>query len=75
MGEIYSMSKQIDFNDFIYYFKSKNITPITFIGFRGPWHIYGNIKNDNISIKEAEENKEQFKSNLNKITRGNPKID
>ena len=40
MGEIYSMSKQIDFNDLIYYFKGKGITPINFIDFKGPLHTY-----------------------------------
>ena len=38
MGEIYSMSKQIDFNDLVYCFKSKSITPINFIGFKAPFY-------------------------------------
>ena len=37
MGEIYSMSKQIDFNDLVYCFKSKSITPTNCIGFKAPF--------------------------------------
>ena len=36
-------------------------------------HIYNNIKNGNASIEKPEEDQKQFKSNLNEITRGNPK--
>ena len=46
------MSKQIDFNDLIHYFKSKDITPINFIGFKGPLRIYNNTKNGDILIKK-----------------------
>ena len=60
------MSKQIDFNDLIYYFKSKDTAPINL-------HTYNNIKNGDISIKNVEENQEHFKSNEHEITRGNPK--
>ena len=38
------MSKQIDFNDLIYYFKSKDITQINFIDFEGPLDTYNNTK-------------------------------
>ena len=48
MGEIYSISKQIDFNDLSYYFKSKDISPINFFCFRGPLNIYENFKNGNM---------------------------
>ena len=42
MGEIHNIGKQIDFNNLTYYFKDKNISPINFISFRGPMHIYNN---------------------------------
>ena len=48
MGEIYSISKQIDFNDLSYYFKSKDISPINIFCFRGPLYIYENFKNGNM---------------------------
>ena len=44
IGEIYNISKQIDFNNLTYYFKDKSISPINFVGFRDPIHIYNNIK-------------------------------
>ena len=44
IGEIYNISKQIDFNNLTYYFKDKSISPINFAGFRDPIHIYNNIK-------------------------------
>ena len=34
IGEIHNISKQIDFNNLIYYFKDENISPINLIGFR-----------------------------------------
>ena len=52
IGEIYNMSKQIDFNNLAYYFKDQNIAPINFIRFKGPMHIYIDIKNSNTSIKK-----------------------
>ena len=45
------MSKPIDFNDLIYFFGSKDIAPINFISFKGPFHTYNNTKNGGISIK------------------------
>ena len=73
MGKIYNISKQIDFNNLTYKLKDKNLTPINFIGFRGPLSIYENIKNGKISIEKAKENQKQFELNLNAITTGNPK--
>ena len=58
---------------FYYCFKDKNIVQLIFFTFRGPLNTYENIKNRNIPIKKVKENQEQFKSNLNKIARGNPK--
>ena len=53
------MNREIDFNNFTYYFKNLNLAPINFIGFRGPLHIFEEIKNDNISIKKLEEDQEK----------------
>ena len=64
------MNREIDFNNFTYYFKNPNLAPINFIGFRGPLHIFEEIENDNISIKKLEEDQEEkttttTKKNLN----------
>ena len=55
------------------HFKEKSLSPINFIRFRGPTHIYNNIKNGNTLIENIEEDKKQFKSNVNEITTENPK--
>ena len=44
IGEIYNISKKIDFNNLTYHFKGSNTIPINFIDFRGPMHIYNEIK-------------------------------
>ena len=62
MYEIQKMSHKINFNNLTYYFRSSNLAPINFIGFRGPMHIYNEIKNGNVSIKKAEEDQKKFKS-------------
>ena len=67
------MSGEIKFNNSSYYFKSPNLASIYFIGFRGPWNIYKEIKNSNISIEKAEEDEKKFQSNLSEIISGNPK--
>ena len=36
-------------------------------------HLYRDIFNSNIELAKEEENQEQFKLDLNEITRGNPK--
>ena len=68
-----NIGEQINFNNLIYYFKGKNISPINFIGFKGLMHIYNNIKNDNTSIEKMKKDQKQFKSKLNEITTVNPK--
>ena len=73
MYEIQKMSHKINLNNLIYYFRSSDLAPINFIGFRGPMHIYNEIKNGIISIKKAKEDQKKFKSGLSEITRGNPK--
>ena len=72
IGEIYKMSKQIDFNNLTYYFKDQNIDPINFINFNGPIQTYNKIKYGNIPIQKFEEDQKQFKSKLNEATARNP---
>ena len=76
------MNREIDFNNFTYYFKNPNLAPINFIGLRGPLHIFEEIENDNISIKKIRRrsrrknnnnNNNKFESKLNEITTENPK--
>ena len=44
IGEIYNISKEIDFNNLTYHFKGSNTAPRHFIDFRGSMHIYNEIK-------------------------------
>ena len=39
IGEIYNISKQIDFSDLTYRLKSEELPPINFISLKGPMHI------------------------------------
>ena len=71
IGEICNASKQIDFNNLTYKFKDENLDPIHFIDFKGPLHIYNNMKNGNTSITKKEEDEKQFKSHLGAIATGN----
>ena len=71
MGETYNISKEIDFNHLTYRFKGSNIAPMNFIKFKGPMHIYNEIKNGNVSIKKIEEDQKKLRSKLNEITTGN----
>ena len=42
MGEIQNLSKQIDFNNLIYYFKAESGLKV-FISFKGPVTFYENL--------------------------------
>ena len=57
--EIQKASKQIDFNNLVYYFKGRDIAPINFIRFIGPLHIFNEIKNGNTSLKKVEKDKKK----------------
>ena len=73
MSEIKDLSSQIDLNDLTYYFKCKSISPINFIGFRPPFHLYRDIYDGNIELAKPEKDQKQFKSDLNQIIRQNSK--
>ena len=51
-----------------------NIAPINFIRFRGPLHIFIEIKSGITSLKKVEEDQKKFKSSLGEITSGDPNI-
>ena len=74
MGEIQILSKQIDFNNLIYYFKGKSASR-HFLDFRGPLALYRNINNGYITLEKAEENQKNFKSDVNEIVKGRYKLE
>ena len=54
-NEIQNLSKHIDFNNLIHYFKGEG-GPKKFIGFKGPLSFYKNIKDGYTMLEKAEEN-------------------
>ena len=73
MTEIHKISREIDYKQLIYYFKTSVISPINFIKFRGPLHIHNEIKNRDKTMQAAEEENIKFKSEMGEITSGNTK--
>ena len=68
------MSKEIYFDKLTYYYKSPYLSPMNFISFKSPMHIYSDTETGNISIEKIEVDQRQFKSKLNKITIANLNI-
>ena len=71
MDEMQKLGKEFDLNNLTYYFKSPNIAQVNFIRFRGPLHVFEEIKNGNLLIEKIKKEQENFKSNLGEITSGN----
>ena len=59
MEEIQDLSKQIDFNNLIYRYKSKTV-PKIFLVFKGPLKFYKHLKEGNI-LEKGEEEKKKLK--------------
>ena len=74
LNEIQEIRKKIDYNNLTYYFKTSDISPITFIKFKGPFGFFKETKSGNISLKKTEEEQNKFKSILGEITSRNPSI-
>ena len=60
-------------NNLTNYFKSKDIAPIYFIGFKSPLHLCKNTFNSYETIEKAEKDKKQFRFALNEMARRNTK--
>ena len=57
MGEIRVLSRQSEFNNLTYYFKSKDSSPIKVIGFKAPLHLYRNICGGNTKLAKEKRSK------------------
>ena len=57
MIEIKDLSRQTGFNNLTYHFKDKRISPIIFIGFKVPLHLYRDIFDGYIELEKAEKTK------------------
>ena len=71
MDEILKTTNKIDFDRLIYNFKVST-SSINFGKFGGTLYIYGHMKNGDITLHQAEKQKD-FKKELNEVTSENPK--
>ena len=60
IDEILQMGDDINHNDLVYKFKGPT-TPINFDKYGGPLHIYGHLKNGNVTLQQVEEEQKKFK--------------
>ena len=58
MSEIQEISEKIDYNNLVYYFKSKGSGKRNFIKFKGPFGLFREIRDSNISLTNAEKEQE-----------------
>ena len=68
-----NVSKKIDFNNLIYYFKGESGSK-KFIGFKSPLGFIINTKDGYTTLEKAEENKKEIKSDLNEVIKGRYKV-
>ena len=73
LNEIQEMRKEIDYKSLVYNFTSKISGSINFIKFKGPFGLFKEIKEGNISLKVAGKDQDKFKRELSQIKSGNPK--
>ena len=73
MNEIQEISNEIDYNNLIYYFKTRGSSKVSFVKFQGPFGLSREIRDSDISLTNAEKGQEDFKTYLGQITSGNPK--
>ena len=66
MDEIIEMSREINFNNVIYHFKSSSPS-IRFTEFEGPMYTYNQLKNGDKTLSQVEEDQAKFRSELSQI--------
>ena len=69
MDEIIEMSREINFNNVIYHFKSSSPS-IRFTEFEGPMYTYNQLKNGDKTLSQVEEDQRKFRSELGQISSG-----
>ena len=70
MDEVLEISRQINFNDLIYHFKGSSPS-IRFTEFGGPMYTYNQLKTDDKTLQQVEEQKNN-KWELGQVTSGDP---
>ena len=66
LDEIQELSREIDYKNLNYNFTTKASGSINSIKFKGPFSLFKNIREGDISLKSAEEDQEKYKENLTK---------
>ena len=59
IDEILQMGDDINHNDLVYKFKGPT-TPTNFDKYGGPLHIYGHLKNGNVTLQQVEEEQKKI---------------
>ena len=67
------MDKKIKYNNLIYYNRNCKLSPIKFIEFKSPMHIYNDKNMVKHQQKKQQKIKKKFKSKPNKVITENPK--
>ena len=62
LNQIQEISKEIDYNNLIYYFKTKGSGEIDFIKFKDPFGLCWEITDGDISLTHAEKDQQNFKN-------------
>ena len=73
LAKIRESYKPIDFNNLTYNFKDSNITPVGFVKFKGPLHIFKSTHNGDKVIENIEKDQIELKRNLSGIKQGDPR--
>ena len=64
LDEIHEISKQIEYINLSYPFKTKGISSIHFIKYKDPFNIFKEIRDGNKTLQEIEKDQESLKSSL-----------
>ena len=73
LDEIQEISKQIEYINLSYPFKTKGIFSIHFFKYKGQFNIFKEIRDDSKTLQEIEKDQESLKSSLREIAWGSPK--
>ena len=67
LAKIRESYKHIDFNDVTYNFKDLRISPVGFIKFKGPLHIFKSIHDGDIPLEDLEKEQKELKRDLGRM--------
>ena len=74
MDEVLKMSREINYSNLVYDFKDP-APSINFCIFGGPMYTYNQLKNDEKTLQQVEEEQKYFQKDLNEITSRNAKYE